>query len=220
MPYNVTRDFAPITLATSQPQMLIVGTQLPVTTVKDLVALAKSRKGQSQLNYASGGSGAVTHLAGEMFKNATGIEAAHIPYKGGTPAAVVEIMAGQVQFMFSGVSVLLPYVKSGQVKGIAVAAPRRSPLAPHLPTVIESGLPGFTVEVWVGLLAPAKTSPAIIAKLNRETVALLKSAEVRDRLLAVGVEPVGSTPEEFRAYIAKDTDKWQRIIRAANIKED
>jgi tripartite-type tricarboxylate transporter receptor subunit TctC len=220
MPYNVERDFAPIILAASFAQMLVTGNQVPVSTVKELVALAKSRKGQSQLNFASGGTGAVNHLAGELFKSATGIEATHIPYKGGTPAAINDIMGGQVQFMFSGVSILLPSVKAGKLKGIAVAAPARSALAPDLPTVIESGVPNFTVEVWVGLLGPAKTPQAVIAKVNSETTAVLKSSEVRSRLVALGAEAVGSTPDEFRSYIARDADKWLRVIRSANIKEE
>lgn len=220
MPYNVARDFAPIVLSASFAQMLVVGNQVPVGNVKELVALARSRKGQSQLNYASGGTGAVNHLAGELFRNAVGIEATHIPYKGGTPAAINDIMGGQVQYMFSGVSILLPHVKAGKLKGIAVAAPARSVLAPDLPTVIESGVPNFTVEVWVGLLGPARTPQPVIARVNAETNALLKSAEVRNRLVALGAEAVGGTPEEFRAYIARDADKWLRVIRSANIREE
>ena len=220
MPYNVERDFAPIILAASFAQMLVVGNQVPVSTVKELVALAKSRKGQGQLNFASGGIGAVNHLAGELFKSAVGIEATHIPYKGGTPAAINDLMGGQVQFMFSGVSILLPSVKAGKLRGIAVAAPARSALAPDLPTVIESGVPNFTVEVWVGLLAPARTPQPVIARINAETTALLKTAEVRGRLVSLGAEAVGSTPDEFRAYIARDAEKWLRVIRGANIKEE
>ena len=218
MPYNVARDFAPIGLAATMPQMLVVGLQVPVSTVNELIAYVKARPGQ--LNYASGGPGSVAHLAGEMFKSAAGLDATHIPYRAGTPAAVTEIIAGRIQFMYSGITVLLPYVKSGRIKGIAVAANARSALAPNLPTVIESGLPDFTVEVWVGLLAPAKTPPAVIARVNRDLVALLKAPEVRERMLGQGAEPVGGTPDEFRAYIAREADKWQRIIRAANIREE
>jgi tripartite-type tricarboxylate transporter receptor subunit TctC len=220
MPYNVARDFAPVVLAASFAQMLVVGNQVPVASVKDLVALAKAQKGKGQLNYASGGIGAVNHLAGELFKIAVGIEATHIPYKGGTPAAINDIMGGQVQYMFSGVSILLPHVKAGKLKGIAVAAPARSVLAPDLPTVIESGVPNFTVEVWVGLLGPAKMPQPIIARVNAETNAVLKTAEVRNRLVALGAEAAGGTAEEFRSYIAKDAEKWLRVIRSANIKEE
>lgn len=218
MPYNVMRDFAPVTLAVLMPQMLVAGLNVPANSVKELIALGKTR--QARLNYASGGTGSLAHIAGEMFKHATEIEATHIPYRGGTPAAVTEIIAGQVQFMFSGVTVLMPYVKAGRIKGLAVAANARSPLAPTLPTVIESGLPGFTVELWVGILAPARSPAAVIAKLNRELVGLLRSPDVAERLLAQGAEAVGNTPEEFRAFIAKDGDKWQRVIRGAGIREE
>lgn len=218
MPYNVARDFAPVTLAALMPQMLVAGNQVPVNSVKELIALAKARQGQ--FNYASGGIGTVAHLAGEMFKNAAKIDATHIPYRGGTPAAVTEIMAGQVQFMFSGVAVLMPYVKSGRLKGLAVAANTRSPLAPTLPTVIESGFPTFTIEVWAGVLAPARTPSSIIGRLNREIVALLKSQDVQDRMLGQGAEAARSSPEKFRTFIATEADKWQRSIRSANIKEE
>ncbi len=220
MPYNVARDFAPIVLAASFAQMLVVGNQVPVNTVKELVALAKAQQGKGQLNYASGGIGAVNHLAGELFNGAVGITATHIPYKGGTPAAINDIMGGQVQYMFSGVSILLPHVKAGKLKGIAVAAPARSVLAPDLPTVIESGVPNFTVEVWVGLLGPAKTPQPVVARVNAETNAVLNSVEVRNRLVALGAEAVGGTAEAFRNYIVKDADKWLRVIRSANIKEE
>jgi len=162
----------------------------------------------------------VAHLAGELFKNAAKIEATHVPYRGGTPAAVTEMIAGQVQFMFSGVAVLMPYVKSGRLKGIAVAAGKRSLLAPHLPTVIEAGIPGFTIEVWVGVLAPAKSPSAVIVKLNGELNALLKSQAVQDRMLALGAEAAGGSPEQFRAFMAAETDKWRHSIRSANLKEE
>ena len=218
MPFNVGRDFAPVTLAAAMPQMLVTGPQVPAGNIAELMALAKTSR--ASLNFASGGTGTVAHLAGELFKNAAKIEATHVPYRGGTPAAVTEMIAGQVQFMFSGVAVLMPYVKSGRLKGIAVAAGKRSLLAPHLPTVIEAGIPGFTIEVWVGVLAPAKSPSAVIVKLNGELNALLKSQAVQDRMLALGAEAAGGSPEQFRAFMAAETDKWRHSIRSANLKEE
>jgi len=217
MPYEVERDFAPISLVASAPFMLVTGHSVAANSVKELIALAKARPGQ--LNYASGGTGAVTHLAGEMFKAAARVDITHVAYRG-TPAATTDLIAGQVQLMFSGITVLLPYVKSGKLKGLGVASTARSPLVPELPTLIESGLPGFTVNMWAGVLAPALTPAPVITRLNNEIVALIGASEVRSRLTALGATPVGDTPEAFRAFIRAEADKWRGVIRTAGVKED
>lgn len=215
--YDPVKDFAAITQGVSVPNILIVHPSVPATTVPELVALAKSRKGQ--LAFASAGNGTSGHLALELFKQRAGIEAVHVPYKGGGPA-LAELVGGQVQALFSLALAATPQIKAGKVKALAITSGKRSPVAPELPTVAELGFPGFEVVGWFGWLAPAGTPRAIINRLNAEIVKALKTPDVRDRLLSQSTEPVGNTPKEFAAFVQSERDKWARVIRRAGVRMD
>lgn len=217
MPYDPVRDFVPVSLVASIPFILVTTPALPANTVRELVAYAKTQP--RALNYASSGVGSPTHLAAELFGGLTGVALTHVPYKG-TALATTDLISGQVQLMFSGVTVLLPYVKAGKLKCLAVASPARTALLPATPTVIESGFPGFTAETWTGVLAPAKTAAPIVTRLNAEVVKMLHAPEVRVRLAALGAEPVGNSSAQFGAYIRDELAKWARVVKAAGIREE
>jgi tripartite-type tricarboxylate transporter receptor subunit TctC len=216
-PYNVLRDFAPITLLTSAPNLIVVNPAVPVQTVKDLIAYAKSRPGE--LNYASGATGAPNHLAAEMFNVMAGVKLVRITYKSGA-TQMADLVGGQVQIMFANAGTVIPFVKSNRLRALAVTSAKPSPLAPGLPTVAAAGLPGFEAETRVGIFAPAKTPTAIVNLLNRESVRYLQSADARERYLNVGLEPVISTPEEFTSGIKSDITKWKKVIDDAGIRGD
>lgn len=213
--YDPQKSFAPISLVSSSALVLVVHPSLPVTSIRGLVALAKAKPGE--LNYASSGVGASAHLAAELFKSATGTNMLHVPYKG-QPPAMVDLLSGQVQVMFPNIPVSLPHIKAGRLRALGVTTLTRSSLFPKLPTIAESGLPGFEVNQWSGLLAPAGTPAAIVQKLYEAVSAALKAPGVKAGLSAQGFEPVGSTPEEFAAYIGRETTKWTDVIRKAGIK--
>ena len=213
--YDPVKDFAAITQGVSVPNILVVHPSVPVATVPELVALAKARKGQ--LAFASAGNGTSGHLALELFKQRAGIEAVHVPYKGGGPA-LAELVAGQVQALFSLALAATPQIKAGRARGLAITSGKRSTVAPGLPTVAELGFPGFEVVGWFGWLAPAGTPPAIVNRLNTEIVKALKTPELRDRLLSQSTEPVGSTPKEFAAFVRSERDKWAQVIRRAGVR--
>lgn len=215
--YDPVKDFAPISVIASVPFILVVSPSVPAKSVKELVALAKSRPGE--LNYASSGTGTTTHLTGELFKRATGIDMIHVPYKSTEPATI-DLSSGRTHVMFSGIAVLMPHVKAGRLRGLAVASAERSVLLPNLPTMIESGVPGFTAAVWSSLMAPGATPPEIVARLHAETVKMLNDPGMREKLLALGLELVGSTPREFRAYLNEELAKWGKVITALGIKEE
>jgi tripartite-type tricarboxylate transporter receptor subunit TctC len=215
VPYDPIRDFAPITNGITVPNILIVHPSVPATTVKELVALAKAKP----VTFASAGNGTSGHLALELFRLSAKVDLTHVPYKGGAPA-LTEVMGGQVQALFSIALVATPQIKAGRVRAIAITSAKRSPVAPELPTVAESGYPGFEVIGWFGWFAPAKTSPAIVDLLNRNIVAVLKSADVRERLLAQSAEPVGDRPEEFGAFVKSEYVKWAKVAREANIRAE
>ncbi|HEX2830837.1 MAG TPA: tripartite tricarboxylate transporter substrate binding protein [Burkholderiales bacterium] len=217
LPFQPIRDFAPITQLSSFPNLLTVHPTLPVKTVKDLVALAKAKPGS--INYGSSGAATGTHLSAELFKYMTGIDMVHVPYKGGGPA-VQALLGGQVQLNFATIVSVLPHLKSGKLRGIAVTTAKRSPAAPEIPTIAESGVPGYDHGPWNGFLAPAKTPRAIVAKLNEETARILHSPDVKNVFMSEGAEPVGNKPEEFAAIIKSETEKWAKVIRAAGIKAD
>lgn len=217
LPYDTLRDLAPITQLSAFPNMLVVHPSVPVKTVQDLLALAKAKPGQ--LNYASAGTGTGTHLSAELFKNMTGADMVHVPYKGGGPA-VTALIGGQVQLMFGTTVTLLPHVRAGKLRPVAVTTAKRSPAAPDLPTIAESGVPGFDHGPWNGLFTTARTSAPVIARINGEVVKILLSPEVKGVLNKEGAEPVGNTPEQFASVMRSEIAKWAKVIKAAGIKAD
>jgi len=217
LPFDVVRDLAPIALAASITNVLIVHPSLPVKSVKDFIRLAQSRPGQ--LSYASSGTGSASHLAMELLKSTAHIDVVHIPYKGAAPG-ITDLIGGQVQVMLIGLPGALPAIKAGRLKALAVSSLRRSPAAPELPTIAEAGLPGFEVINWLGVLAAAGTSSDIIAKLNQEIDKALRQADVKERLVNQGFEVMGGTPEQFAAYIKRETAKWAKVVTATGAKAD
>lgn len=217
LPYDVAKDFAPITLAALVPLFVVANPGFPPNTVKELIVYAKANPGK--ISYASGGNGVTNHLAMEMFKNAAGVYMTHIPYRGGPPA-LTDLIAGQVSVMFETGPGALPHVHSGKLKALAVGSAARSSAAPSLPTVAESGLPGFDAVAWIGLVAPRGTPLAIITRLNAEVTRILKLPEIKVRFQALGAEPAGNTPEQFAAYIQAETIKWGRVVKTSGAKVD
>ena len=215
--FDPLRDFAPISLIATVNNMLVVHPSLPVKSVKDLVALARARPGQ--LTYASGGSGGAQHLAGELFASLAGVKMLHIPYKGSAPG-VTALLGGEVMLGFTDTLITLPLVKSGKLRALAVTGPVRSPLVPDVPTMAEAGLPKYAVNVWFGLLAPAGTPGEIVSRLGAEVGRHVRSAEMRDRLTALGAEPVGNTPEQFAAFLRAEIARWAEVVRTARIRAD
>ena len=217
LPFDVERDFAPISLAAQIPQILVANPSVPITSIKELIAYAKANPGK--LNYASVGIGSPGHIAGELFKLKTGIDMVHVPYKGGGPA-VTDTIGGQVQLLFVSMPAALQHVKTGRLRAIAVTSAKRSASAPGLPTIAESGVPDYAVESWYGALAPAKTSPATVARLNAAFRKVLDDAQVKERLFAQGAEAAPSTPAEFDRVIKDELAKWELVIKTANIKPE
>jgi tripartite-type tricarboxylate transporter receptor subunit TctC len=215
--YDPVKDFSPVTLAVSSPNILVVHPSVPVNSVKDLIALAKAKPGA--LNYASGSAGTITHLAAELFKAMAGVNIVRIPYKGGGPA-IIGLIGGQVQLMFASAGSVTTAIKSGKVKGIAVTTAKPSVLAPGLPTIAASGLPGYEAATPYGMLAPAKTPPAVIQRLNREVVRVLNDQELKERLLNGGAETVGNTPEQFAATIRSEMKMWGKVIKDGGIRDE
>ena len=217
LPYDPVKDFAPVSLLVINPQILVVNSGVPVNSVKELIAYAKSRPGQ--LNYASVGQGSPNHLGMELLKAQAGIDMVHVPYKGTGPA-VTDLLGGQVQLMFNSMPVVLPLVKSGKLKGLAVGSAQRSPAAPDVPTVAEAGVPGFENVTWYGMFAPAKTSSEVITKLNAQVVKILTDPEMAQRMASQGAEPRSTTPEELAQYMRVEFARWKKVISAAGIKPD
>lgn len=215
LPFDTVKDFAPVTQVTSQAYILGVYPGVPAKSVKELIALAKAKPGQ--LNYASGGNGNATHLGAELLKDLAGIDIVHVPYKGGGPA-LIALISGEVAMLFSNVSFTLPQIKAGKVRALAVSSTKRSLIAPELPTVAEAGVPGFELTSWYGVLAPAKTPKAIVASLHDEIVKALNAPDIKARLANDGNEAVGSTPEEFAAYIAAEIPKWARVVKRSGAR--
>ncbi len=217
LPYDPVKDFAPVILSSTMPIFLLVNAQVPVKSVSELVALAKSKP--EAVNFASPGTGSAPHLVGELFKSVTGIPSQHIPYKGSGSAAP-DLVGGHVQFMFDAIAGHLAGVQSGRVKAMAVTGPSRVSAFPDTPTMAEVGYPQVTGSVWYGLLAPAGTPKAIIAKLNTEANRALTMQDVKDRMAGAGMYPAGGTPEEFGNFIRAELDKWGPIVKAAGVKAD
>jgi len=217
LPYDAQRDFAAISIVADSTNVLIVSPQLGVNTVRELIALAKSKPGQ--LNYSSSGTGSVVHLSGERFKSMTGTEIQHIPYKG-TALAIPDIINGQIAMMFDNIVSVMPHIRSEKVKALAISSSKRSLLLPELPTMTEAGVPGYISDTYFGVFAPAGTPNAIIARLNAELVKIVHDADTKERLLKLGAEPVGSTPEQLAAMVRSENAKWAKVIKDAGVKLD
>jgi len=217
MPYDTLRDFAPVTQTMSAPSVLVVTNALPANNLKELIALAKAQPGK--LSFASSGAGGSPHLAGELLKLRAGIDLIHVPYKGAAPA-LVDVVSGVVSMGFKTALSAIPHMQSGKLKPVAVAATRRLAQIPNVPTMAEAGLPDFEVSSWNGVLAPARTPPEVIARLNQELVRILATQDIKDRFAAQAAEPVGSTPEQFRAYIRSEIDVWGQVVKASGAKID
>jgi tripartite-type tricarboxylate transporter receptor subunit TctC len=217
LPYDPQRDLAPVSLIAAIPLVLLVHPSLPARDVAGLIELARARPGK--INFASAGNGSGAHLAGELFKSMTHVDLTHVPYKGTGPA-LIDLLAGQVQMFFSTLPSALPYVQSGAARALAVTGAKRSPVMPDVPTVAKSGVPGFEVAVRYGILVPAGTPPAIIARLNREIARVMQDDTVRSRLAAEGAEPLISTPEDFARDIAAERAKWGRVVQSAGLHVD
>jgi tripartite-type tricarboxylate transporter receptor subunit TctC len=215
--YDPVRDFVPVTLLASATILLAVHPSVPAKNVRELIALGKRQP--RALSFASSGNGGISHLIGEQFKSMGGIEMLHVPYKGDTPA-LVDLVGGQVSLMFGTAVSFLPYVKSGRLNALAVTNPKRSQIVPDVPTVAESGLPGFEALQWFGIFAPAGTSKDIVTRLNGEIVKTLRLPDVRERLSSLGADVVGNTPEQFAAFQKADTAKWAKIVKQSGAKID
>ncbi len=216
-PYAPERDFAPISLDATVPSMLVVHPSLPAKSVKELIALARAKPGA--INYASTGNGTLPHLAAELFKAQARVDMVHIPYKGSAPA-LTDLLGGQVEVFFGNVLSVIPQVKSGKLRGLAVTSAQRMPVAPEVPTLAQSGFPGFEAGTWFGLLAPAGTPREIIDRLHAETVKVLRLPESQDRLAGQGATTVGNTPEQFAAYIKSESAKWAKVLKASGVRAD
>ena len=217
LPFDVEKDFVPIGLAANIPQILVAHPSLPASNVQELIAYAKANPGK--LNFASVGTGSPGHIAGELFKLKTGVDIVHVPYKGGGPA-VTDTLGGQVQLLFVSMPAAWQFVKAGRLKAFAVTSDKRSVVAPDIPTLAEAGVPDCVVNSWYGALAPAKTPPAVLAKLSAALAKVVQSADVKERLLLQGAEATSSTPQEFDALIRDELAKWDYVIRAAKIKPE
>ena len=217
LPYDPAKDYAPITVLATVPNILIVHPSVPARSVTELIALAKAKPGT--LNYASPGNGSGPHLAGELLKSMAGIDLVHVPFNGVGPA-MTGVLAGDVQMSFAQSSAALPHVKSGKVIALGVASRKRIAAAPELPTIAEAGLPGFDVTSWYALVAPAGTPATVVDRLHAEIVKVLGSADVREKIAALGAEPVGNTPAEFTAMQRAEAARWAKLAREANIHAD
>ena len=214
-PYDPIKDFAPIIHVADVPNVLVVSPMLPVKDLKELIALAKSKPGQ--LNFASSGNGTIVHLNAELFKMLAGVDMQHIPYKG-TALATPDLASGQISMLFDSLASVMPNIRSGRAKPLALNARGRSPLLPDVPTFAEAGMPAFDRYTWFGMFAPSGTPREVVAKVHGDVAALLHAPDLLDRFASVGAEPVGGTQEQFTARILADTAKWAQVIRTAKVK--
>ena len=213
--YSLLRDFAPVSLITTGEYVVVVHPSLPVHTVRELVRIARSRP--DALSYGSGGLGNATHLAVELFDSMAGIRMLHVPYKGSGPA-LVDLMSGEVQVMFANLTAGLPHVRTGRLRAIATTGEKRSPILPDVPTVSESGLPGYVVTSYYGILVPKGTPASIVTKLNAATVAAMSDSDIARRLSAEGAQPTSSTPKEFSAFLHREIERWAKVVDAAGLR--
>lgn len=217
IPYNALKDFAPVSTVAAVSYVVVVHPALPAKSLQEFIALAKSRPGQ--LRYGSAGSGSVTHLAVELFRSMAGVEAAHIPYKGAGPS-MIDLLGGQLDFMFDSVLTSAPLVRAGRLRALGQTAARRSPVLGEVPSIGETALPGYDVSTWFGLVAPAGTPREIVARLNAAIVKGLAATETRERLLAQGIEPLGSTPAEFSKLLRDELPKWANVVKVSGARID
>jgi len=215
--YDTLRDFTPVAQAVTVTNILVVHPSLPVNNVRELVALARAKPGT--LNYASSGSGTVTHLAGELLKTMARVNIVHIPFKGGAPA-LTALMSGEVEMNFENSLIVVPHIKAGKVRALAVTGAQRSRLMPELPTIAEGGLPGYNASGWYGFIVPAAVPKEIVARLATEISRILRMPDVIERLSGQGAEPVGDSPAQFAAFIRAEIEKWTRLVKTANMKAD
>jgi tripartite-type tricarboxylate transporter receptor subunit TctC len=215
--YDPVKDFAPVSQVAVSPLMLVVTNSVPAKSVRELIALARARP--AELTFASSGNGTTTHMAAELLKSVADLDIRHIPYKG-VPAAIPDLLGGRITMMFSPAVVVLPLMREGKLRALAVTSSRRSPAVPELPTIAESGYPGFEVTLWSGLLAPARTSATIVGKLHLEIVRVLALPDLRTKLADLGMEGMGNSPQAFAAAIKAEIPQWAKLIRKSGIKPD
>jgi tripartite-type tricarboxylate transporter receptor subunit TctC len=215
--YDPVKDFAPVALVAIQPNILVVNPGVPANSVKELIALAKAKPGQ--LNYASSGSGAAAHLAGELFKAMAGVEMLHVPYKGAQPA-LTDVIAGRAQLMFATSASVIPYVKAGRLRALAVTTAQRSATVPELPTLSEAGVPGFEALTWHGVVVPSATPAPLVERLNRDIVNALRAPDLRARLESLGAELATGTPRDFAEYIAREIPKWAKVVKDSGARAE
>jgi tripartite-type tricarboxylate transporter receptor subunit TctC len=217
LPYDAVKDFAPVALVAVQPNILVLHPEVPARSVPELIQLARQNPGK--LNYASSGAGAAAHLAGELFKTMAKVDIVHVPYKGAQPA-LTDLIAGQVQLMFATSASVIPYMKAGRLRALAVTTAQRSPSVPELPTISEAGLPGFEATTWHGVVVPSATSSSLVHKLNQDINSVLTEKELRERLAGLGAEVLTGTPRDFADYIARETPKWTKVVRDSGARAD
>ena len=217
IPYDPTRDFSPVANIAYSTSVLVVHPSVGAKNIAELIALARSRPGE--LRYASAGSGSSPHLSAEMFKSMAGVNILHVPYKGSTPG-VTATVSGETALMFTGVASALGHIRAGRLRALSVNGPSRSPALPDVPTASDSGLAGFEVDFWIGMLAPAGTPAAVVSRLNQEVNRAIAQEDVKDRLVALGTTPVGGSPRQFAALIRKDIARWASAIKAAGVKAE
>jgi tripartite-type tricarboxylate transporter receptor subunit TctC len=217
LPYDAVRDFAAITNIALTPQTLVASPSFAAKSVKELVAAAKAKPGS--VNYASLGSGSTSHLTMEMFRSAAGLQLNHIPYKG-SPAAHTELFGGQIPIMFDAIPAVLPHVKAGKLRGLGIATLKRSPFLPNVPTIAESGYPGFEAVGWIGIAAPAKTPAPVLDKLNTEIVRIINTPEMKERLATLAFTPVGDSREQFSGFIRSEIAKWGKAVKESGAKAE
>lgn len=217
LPYDTAKDLVALTLVATSPNVLVAHPSFPPNSIKELIALAKAKPGQ--LNFASTGIGGANHLSGELFKSMAGIDIVHIPYKGAAPA-MNDLLAGHVSLMFDTIGVELPYVKAGKLKALAVTTAKRTAIAPDIPTIAESGLPGYEAVSWFGMYGPAGMPKEIVTRLNMEVVNVLHSPDVQKRFIAYGAEAIGNSPEEFAAYLKSEMAKWAKVVKDCGVHLD
>ena len=215
--YDPLKDFAPVALVAVQPNILVVHPDVKASSLGELIALAKQNPGK--LNYESSGAVAAAHLAGELFKSMAGVDIVHVPYKGAQPA-LTDLIAGHAQLMFATSASVIPYMKAGRLRALAVTTAQRSPSVPELPTVAEAGLPGFEATTWHGVVVPAATPAAVVQQLNRDINAVLKEKDLSERLAGLGAELLAGTPQDFADYIAREIPKWTKVVKDSGAKAD
>jgi tripartite-type tricarboxylate transporter receptor subunit TctC len=217
LPYDPNRDFTPVTLLVTIPYVVVVNPGLRANSIRELIALAKAKPGE--INYGSGGNGSAPHLAAELFKTMADVRITHVPYKGSTPA-ITDTMSGQVQLTFTGIPSAIAYIKAGRLRAIGVTSAKRTAALPEVPTIAESGVAGYEVNPWFGVLLPARAATPLVTRINTEILKVLQLPATRERFAAEGFEAAGNTPAQFGAYIRAEQVKWAKVIKDANIKAD